>query len=105
MDRALGRLLQCFLWYTCGWSIAAAQGMQTNPAPFKPDRYSARQEWRADLIRKGYYNPLAPKPFRIAIPLTERSDPGPQLMLGFAPRMREIDGRNVILLFTTINIE
>lgn len=107
MGHILGKTLQCLVLLACGWSAAHAQQISASRPLKTTDQMTMRQVWREDLIRKGFYHPLAPKPFRLAVPLMnfDNDDRGPKLMLGFAPRLRSVDGRNVVLLFTSIDIE
>jgi hypothetical protein len=104
MVRALGKLAQCLIILLCSWNIAQAQHPSGKKA-LSLEYRSVRHEWRDALIRNGFYNPMMPKPYRLAIPLIKNEGNGPDLMLGFAPRLRPVDGRNVILLFAAIPLD
>lgn len=107
MASAYAKLIQISAMIFCG--ISAAQAQPLSPTPALPElslEYkSARHEWREALVRDGYYNPLMPKPYRLAIPLIDGQNGKPKLMLGFAPRLRSVDGKNVVLIFTAIPLD
>lgn len=60
------------------------------------------QEWKAlvkPLQQQGFYQPTAPRNFRLGVPLARFGNDGPHLMLGYAPRLSQTGSRNTMLLF------
>lgn len=104
MVRAPAKLAQCLVILLCSCGIAQAHNLSVKKV-LSLEYKSVRHEWRDALIRSGFYNPMMPKPYRLAIPLIRNGGHGPDLMLGFAPRLRPVDGRNVILLFAAIPLD
>lgn len=64
-----------------------------------------KKKFRHQLQEQGLYNPKAPRGFKVGLPLMQFGSGGPHLMLGYAPRLKQVDAKKVTLVYVTFNLD
>lgn len=105
MMRDLCTLVRCLVPVVMFASSAYADNHNASPRETFVDPMTWKKNFRNQLQEQGLYHPKAPRGFKVGLPLMQFGSSGPHLMLGYAPRLRQVDARNVTLVFVTFTLD
>lgn len=101
----LRMLLKCLVPVVMFSSVAYGQEVHASRNETFVDPMNWKKKFRNELQKQGLYNPKAPRGFKVGVPLMQFGSTGPHLMLGYAPRLRQVDAKKVTLVFVTFNLD
>lgn len=105
MMRYVCMLAKCLVSIVMFSPAANAHDHHLSPRETFNDTMTWKKNFRNQLQQQGLYNPKAPRGFKVGLPLMQFGSTGPHLMLGYAPRLKQVDARNVTLVFVTFSLD
>lgn len=105
MMRSICMLAKCLVSVWMLSSAAYAHDHHLSQRETFVDPITWKKNLRKQLQEQGLYHPKAPRGFKVGLPLMQFGSTGPHLMLGYAPRLRQVDARNVTLVFVTFTLD
>lgn len=105
MMRTLHLLMKCLAMIIVFTTAAHAEDRHRVDHDRLVDSMVWKKKFRTEMQEQGFYNPRAPRNFKVGVPLMQFGDSGPHLMLGYAPRLKQVDARKVALIYITINLD
>lgn len=101
----LRMLVKCLVPVVMFSPVAHADEVHTSRNETFVDPMTWKKKFRHQLQEQGLYNPKAPRGFKVGLPLMQFGSTGPHLMLGYAPRLKQVDAKKVTLVYVTFSLD